>query len=469
MYCAASFYRGKRYRDLEPRAKVNRLTPNAQTTMNFSRLLLSIAIIVALGIALYLSIAFPLLRDPAPTTAVDDDSSAASEAEVSLQESISPGGIASATAEFDGRSQPTAGGGRKLVEIFGRVLDAEKQPIEGALIAEERYFTSTRSDADGRYQLRLDLPRHRYPILHVLRSGYDGKRFRLGKAELDTNPVHELNVTMQTALNSVRLRGWVSNDLGLGLEGARVELSATYSRNSDSYYLTVFTDEQGNFEFDGVRAGETYKLSINLTPEYPFYEDPDFVVTQNPPDLNIELQTLRFVDLDGMIVNRDAVPVPAYEIYATNLSTGIHTRKIVSDSSGFFTLPNFPLGEVRLATRGAEYYQISGLRLGEDSYQNLELIVDRGSHYLSGWVSDENGVAVPKAMVTLDRKFRRGEVEYTSYRSQGTTGDGGFAFTDLGSGEHRVTVYAFGYARQEFMHRFDDQADELHIRLGTLE
>lgn len=437
--------------------------------MNFNRLLISFAVTVALIIALYLLIAYPLLRDPEPETRVAASSVPAAPP---FQSQPKPGGevkVVSKTGEVVSPMQSELPGGRKLLEIFGHVVDLDGKPIENVLISEERYFTATRSGDDGRYRILLDLPRYRYPVLHFLRSGYDGKRIKLGKNELEHNPVYKLDLTLENALNSVTLQGWVGNDNGLGLEGARVELAASYSRNTDSFYLTVFTDAQGNFSFEGVRSGETYKLSVNLTPEYPYYEDPEFFVMQNPGLINIELKTLKFVDIDGMIVDRAQAPVPDYEIYVTNLTTGIHTRKIVSDSSGFFSLQHFPLGEISLSTRGAEFYKISGLVLSDERYQNLELIVDRGDHYLSGWVSTSNGIAVEKAMVTLDRKFTRNGIEHTSYRSQGTDPAGGFSFANLAGGEHHVTVYAWGYAKQEFMHRFNAQADELHIQLIPLE
>ncbi len=78
-------------------------------------------------------------------------------------------------------------------------------------------------------------------------------------------------------------------------------------------------------------------------------------------------------------------------------------------------------------------------------------------------------MAIEKAMITLDRKFDRDGIRHTSYRSQ-STGDGGrFRFENLAGGEYHVTVYAFGYAMQDFMHRFDDQAAELHVRLVALD
>ena len=103
--------------------------------------------------------------------------------------------------------------------------------------------------------------------------------------------------------------------------------------------------------------------------------------------------------------------------------------------------------------------------LGENSYQNLRIVVDRGDRYLSGWIIDESGVAVERAMVTLDRKFGSGALRHTSYRSQATRGDGAFAFGDLGSGSYRLTVYAQGYEKQDMAYRFDKPSDEIFITL----
>lgn len=416
-------------------------------------------------LALYLLIAYHLLRDPAAEAPEATTGKPVNSLESSLngsnQTPPSAPLVATPTAPQSGSSR----GGRKVVEIFGRVLDRDGQPIANALIAEERYFTTTRSDGSGYYRLLLDLPQHRYPTLHFLRNGYNGQRFRLGQKDLQQTSIYQLDVSLEDALDSVNLRGWIGNEIGIGLEGARVELTASYTRNRDSFYLTDFTDGDGNFEFEGVRSGETYKFSVNLTPEYPYYEDQDFEVTQDPGQVIVVLKKLSFVDVDGMILDRSSAPVPDYEIYVSNLTTGGHTRKIESDSSGFFTLPNFPLGEVSLTTRGAEFFQISGLKITDTRYQNLRLVVDRGSHYLSGWVSDENGVAVENAMVTLDRKFRQGEIEHSSYRSQRTNRNGDFSFENLGGGEYHVTVYALGYDKLDFTHSFEGQSGELFVTL----
>jgi hypothetical protein len=355
--------------------------------------------------------------------------------------------------------------GSRFFEIFGQVLDSDGEPIEDVFITEEGYFDSTRSDAQGNYRLLLELPVHRYPTLNFLRHGFNGKRVKPGRAELQHDLPYRLDVALDDNVNSVRLPGWVGNDIGGALEGARVELTGQSPGNGDNYYLTVFTDEKGNFTLEGARIGDHYQLSVNLAPEYPLYEDDDLVVQANPQLLEIVLKSLRFVDIDGMILTRDSTPVPDFEIYISNVTTGVHSRKIVSDSSGYFSLEGFPLGEVSFTTRGANFYTISGLVLTDTEYRNLVLTIDRGNHFLSGWTLDASGMVPGKALVTLDKTYREGPIEYHQYLSQATDGEGKFFFENLGDGEYRVTVYAQGYHKRELLHRLQNQSDEIQIVL----
>jgi len=209
---------------------------------------------------------------------------------------------------------------------------------------------------------------------------------------------------------------------------------------------------------EGVRSSTHYRLTVKLTPEYPVYHDPDFYVGADPRHLGILLKSLKFVNVNGMILNPESAPVADFEIY-------INTRKIVSDSSGFFSLQAFPLGEVSLTTRGTEFYKISGLELSESDYANLELIVDKGDRYLTGWINDENGIAVEKAMVTLDATITDGAIEYSSYRSGSTDSTGKFSFDNVASGEHRISVYANGFNKLDIQHRFQSQSDQVHLTL----
>jgi hypothetical protein len=437
--------------------------------MTLKRLILPIAIVTLLTLALYWLVASRLLLDPPDTTSSPDTSTISAEVVKSAFEpvvtaAVEPGTNAAGNSEDSGRRESS-----KLVEIFGRVLDRELQPVDDVFITEERYFFNTRSDPEGNYRISMNLPLHRYPTLNFLRHKFNGKRIKLTKELLQQKQSYELNVMLEDNPDTVKLSGWVGNELGVALEGARVELTAQEMFDGENYYLTVFSDPGGNFHLDGVRAGEKYRLSVNLAPEYPVFLDPDFSVSLNPQPLNIELKSLKFVDIDGMIMNREAAPVADFEIYVSNVTTGVHSGKIVSDSSGFFSLKHFPVGEISLATRGSDIYEITGLVLTDNEYQNLQLTIDRGNQNLTGWIKGENGIVPQRAMVTLDQTLHEGLVRYHQYRSQATDIDGRFTFSNLGSGEYRITIYAQGYQKQELMHRLRSRSDEVQVTLRPLD
>lgn len=437
--------------------------------MIFKRLIIPIAIVTLLSLALYGLIGSHLLLDPPeinPSPDTSTNSAGPLKIEIEPVETTAVEPFLTASSIRDDSSRQ---GSSRVVEIFGRVLDRDLQPVTDVLITEERYFFNTRSDALGNYRISMNLPWHRYPTLNFLRHKFDGKRIKLTKELMRQKRSYELNVVLEDNPGTVKLSGWVANELGIPLEGARVELNAQDTFDGENFFLTVFSDPGGNFHLDGVQVGEKYRLSVNLAPEYPVFQDPDFSVSLNPQPLNIELKSLKFVDIDGMIMNREAAPVANFEIYVSNVTTGVHSGKIVSDSSGFFSLKHFPVGEISLATRGSDIYEITGLVLTDKEYQNLRLTIDRGNHILTGWIKGENGIVPQRAMVTLDQTFHEGPVRYHQYRSQATDIDGRFSFSNLGSGEYRITTYAQGYQKLELMHRLHNQSDELQVTLRRLE
>jgi hypothetical protein len=433
--------------------------------MTLLRITLSIFLVALIALSLYLWIALPLLQDPHSEAKSSASEINSTQSKISAGESTDTSATAGAASTALTTSQPTAGAGSQLIEVFGRITDSIGQPVEGVLITEERYFFTATSDSSGQYRILLDLPRNRLPTLNFLRAGFAGKRIELTRAQLLDMPIFELDTTLADSADTLRLSGSVANDIGVALEGVRIEINALKSAAWDNYYLTVFSDTRGNFILEGVPAMTHYRLMAALAPEYPVYSDDDFYVGTDPNQLQIELKSLKFVNLGGMILNPESAPVANFEIYISNLTTGVHSRKIVSDSSGFFALERFPLGEVSLSTRGTEFFKISGLELTDLDHANLVLIVDRGDRYLSGWVSDENGIAVEKAMVTLDAMITRDGIEYSSYRSQSTDSNGRFNFENIARGDHRISVYANGFNKLESAHSLPGQSDQLQFTL----
>jgi len=430
--------------------------------MTLLRITISSVMITLLVLALYLLIALPLLQEADKRAAP----SAAPATAVAAQKSVAT--VAMPAPAAGGTSlplAPTTGSGSRLINIFGTVSDSEGEPLEDVLITEERYFYSSSSDAFGNYRLLLDLPYHRLPTLNFLRAGFRGKRIELTRADLQPGPVYQLDVGLAETTDTLRLAGWVADDLGVALEGVRVEISAVASDQESNFYLTVFSDERGNFTLEGVRSETRYKLTATLAPDYPIYSDSEFYLGSEPEQIDIVMKSLKFVDLGGMILTPAGSPVANFEMYISNLTSGVRSRKIVSDSSGYFTLAHFPLGEVSLSTRGAEFYKITGLEIGEANYSNLQLVVDRGDHYLGGWVNDDNGLPLEKAMVTLDATRIDNGIEYLSYRSQGTDVNGKYGFDNIAPGKYRISVYATGFNKLESIYSLQRQSAPLHLKL----
>jgi protocatechuate 3,4-dioxygenase beta subunit len=425
------------------------------------RITIAIAVITAVTLSVWLWLVLPLLqqtpRDETP--ALETPPATAHQPALVNTDKV--------TAQHrPASSAPASGGaGSRLVEIYGQISDAQGQPIADVLVTEERYFFATSSDADGQYRMPLELPPHRAATLRYLRAGFAARHAQLSQSQLQQESVIELNMRLDESADTLSLPGRVANDSGVGLEGVRIEISAINSAEENDFYLTVFSDERGNFVLEAAPAATHYRLTAILAPEYPVYRNDNFYVGTDPHQIDIELKSLRFVDLAGMIRNPESVPVADFEFFITNISTGLHAERIASDSSGFFTLQQFPLGEVSLTTRGAEFHKISGLHLTAENYANLNLVVDRGDRYLSGWVSDVNGLAIAKAMVTLDATLQAAGVEYHSHRSQ-TTDDGGrFTFENVARGDHSLSVFATGFNKLEQPLKLQSQSEQLQLRL----
>ena len=356
--------------------------------------------------------------------------------------------------------------GNSRITIFGRVTDEDNFAIDDVLISEQRNFISARSGNDGKYQFSIERPENQTGTLHFLRSGYADKEIDLKAEFLQDASIFELNVRLENDFNTITASGWIANESGIGLSGMKIRLTSKDIHGLDQILSTAISDMNGFFSFEGVKSGALYRLTVFATENYPHYANERFSVTAESAQTNITLESFKFVHIDGMIVNSDDISIPDFEIYVDNQTTGTHVEKIKSDSSGFFSLQKFPAGVVSLITPGPDYIKITGLKLKEGEYKNLKLLVDKGSHYLSGWVSDENGMPLAQIRITLDSKIITGAVESSSYRARQTDSNGNFTFANIGGGVHRLSVDAYGFKRKEIVHEFDSLTDQVYITLS---
>jgi len=348
------------------------------------------------------------------------------------------------------------------VNIYGTIVDQDNQPIENALISEEYRFASARSDADGRYQISVKLTKFKNPVVNIMRSGYREKRVWVGGDDLGSGQAIKLDVSLSEANDTTSIHGWIGNDIGEGIAVQKIRIT---SRGLTQY--VVSSDERGDFSFEGVRSGLTYRLEVFPEAQYLRYLYDSVEVTQNTPFIKVILTSINLVDINGMVVSSAGVLVPDFEINVRNTTTNSLVRMVSTDSSGFFKLDRFPAGELQFLTAYPEYFKITGVTLAPNETRSLNLVIDKGTHYLSGWVSDQNGVPVDNARVTLDAEINRGTTKSLSYRLRITNSAGAFSFADLGNETHVITVYARNFKQKAISHRFESPSEEIHITLSS--
>ncbi len=352
------------------------------------------------------------------------------------------------------------------LEIHGRVTDENNQPIDGVLISDELHFGSTHSDHDGRYRISIEPAAPKTAVLNFLRSGYRENRIEMTPTDSQEQSEYEIDVTLLQQANSTSLHGRIGNQRGEGIGGHKIVIRAKLGQGDGSNFYGIVSDASGRFEFEGIRSGIAYRLDIEASNLYAGYSIESMTVTKDMPTIAIVLDSLNLVNIEGLIVDTDNAPVANFGINVQNLSLDYPDRRIESDSSGYFSLHRFPAGELKLLTHTPEFFKITGLNIGPDEYQNLTLTVDKGSYFLSGWISDENGAPLAKVRVSIDSEISKDLYRSYSHRSMVTDRSGKFQFSNLGGIEHRISIYASGYDTHVENYRFSSFSDQHNISLS---
>ncbi len=351
------------------------------------------------------------------------------------------------------------------MEISGVVTDENNQPIEDVLVSDEFKLGKTRTDNRGWYQIRIEKPTFKAPFLKFRRTGYREGRMGIPVDSSIGQASFNLDVTLQQATNSTMVHGWVGNEFGAGLAGRKIEIRTQRAAGAGLIHYAVISDQYGEFSFEGIRSDLVYKLEVEASGNYAGYVIEPYKVTHNTPRTTIILDAFKMVSVDGMIFDTDNLPIANLEINVQNVSIIYPGRKISSDSSGYFKLENFPAGEVKLSTSAPQNFKITGVTLRENEYRNLNLVVDVGGYTLSGWVSDEYGIPLEKAQVTLDSIIDRDDYHSHSHRSSVTDNTGGFQFARLGGQNHTLSIDARDYDTYVLNHQFRSLFDTLQIKL----
>ena len=258
--------------------------------------------------------------------------------------------------------------------------------------------------------------------------------------------------------------GRVRNSSGAGLAGLEIEIESKGFGDENISSARVVSDRLGAFTLQMVPERQ-YNLGISAAGNYAGYSLDAITHKDAQRLLDIVLERVELVDVDGLIVDTDLSPVADFELSLRHLALDYPDRIIRSDSSGYFSIKGFPAGEWRIATNQSDYYRIKGLELKPGEYRNLTLKIDRGNYHLSGLVRDSYGVPLAEVIVTLKSAFATDEYHSFSYRSIATDANGAFEFAGLGGHELTIGIYATGFKTYVRQYDFNSFSDSLEIVL----
>ena len=294
----------------------------------------------------------------------------------------------------------------------------------------------------------------------AISSDLDDRKITLGQqGAIETSPALEIS------LPTTVISGHIVSETGTGLSDMEVVLRSVSSRSSNRQMYRTRSNDLGEFIFTEVSAGHIYRLEVKPTLQFSGHVVEAIEATQSLARFDIQLGRLQRLNLEGLITDFAGAPLPNVNLTVQNLSIDYALTSVESDSSGYFVLPDFPGGQLKLFTAKPERLQITGVQLNESEVSSLQLRFDRGPYHLQGWVSDQNGIAIDSARIILEAEFEYAGYHSSSKREALTDRYGGFEFGNLSEIDHRITVFAPGKRAYKLNHRFSDYSDQLYVQI----
>jgi hypothetical protein len=148
------------------------------------------------------------------------------------------------------------------------------------------------------------------------------------------------------------VNGRVIDRFGQSIEGIPIEISPKDPSAWQQEFYHMTTDHRGDFLFDTVPPNIKYRLEVLATSNFLGSLLDPFPVFENMIAETIILESIELATVTGMMVGTDGTPVSQFEILVQNVGIAYPARKLASDSSGFFELKQFPVGELQETTSG---------------------------------------------------------------------------------------------------------------------
>jgi protocatechuate 3,4-dioxygenase beta subunit len=358
-----------------------------------------------------------------------------------------------------GALKPTGGGAGKPVpfvlaapeEIHGQVVDRQtRKPLVGALVwVEDRPATLTRTDAAGRYALRL--PGGGEVRVRAAAAGYLAEQAVSSPA---ATPRGSRQAPALALAPAAALQGLVVDTGGKPLAGVELRAASTARRASD-VELRTRTRTPGAFRLSGLKSGDSYRLIALHEGFVPFRLTVPAPAAGTPPaPLRIVLDRGRAAA--GRVVDGAGKPVAGAEVRLLPAASDDPriaretTMRALTDAAGAFRIDRLSPGAFDLRARAQGFaptlVRRVSLPAGAAAADLGTLVLERGAT-LDGRVVDGAGNPLAGATVQLTPPSGLSVWDLPLEGEPGgweqvTASDGAFSFAGLPPAGATVTLRA---------------------------
>jgi hypothetical protein len=327
---------------------------------------------------------------------------------------------------------------------------------------------SVRTDRSGWYALPVSItPGAGSVTLRFEAPGFRETSLtaRLPRRSNADDSASEARIALDAKLQSIELttnvRGTV---VGAGKEpiaGRVVELIAV---DGHSRHQAV-TDRAGHYEFPIIAAPLRYELRVGGAPDFADYREV-IGVSRYDYEFDVVMEPYEFGTLRGRFINSDGTPIPGIELGLRNTASAGNNASLKSDALGNFVVEHVPAGTAVLNSAAMPSFHVRGLTVEPASESNVDVVLDWGTHELSGRVVDRYGRALPGSSVVVRWSHEADGIKSTATRRAATDAQGHFRFFELGPGPHSLVVDAPGFATATFDHDMSQDGYSVTVRVN---
>jgi hypothetical protein len=351
------------------------------------------------------------------------------------------------------------------IRVYGSVTGPRGESLSGVQVVPGGDTSrATYTDDAGSYELEVSLPQsaQAYRFRFIL-SGHREEHVEVRADEVSEAELR-FDVQLQRAGETTVVSGVLATEEGAPIRGEKVNLG---SKTLRTRYEAV-SDAGGRFSLRDVELGSDYELSVRPKGMYRDYSERRLEVTRDFPVLEIVLEGLATSRLRGRMIDADGRPVPGFPMWLWSAEARARAVEIKGDHEGRFVVDQAPVGRLMFETRSLPQLRVYGGELLSGVEKEVVLVLDWGTHVLTGRVSDERGSPVPGAQVHVTWSQRDQATRSSSYRQAVTDDAGSFKLTQLGSGLHRMRISGPGYKSVDTSYDVGKDSGLLEVQLKAL-